>query len=68
MEDLVREVLQHLQRERRLRPRAHEVRDRRCVFVEGNYLLLRDDSRWAPLMSLWDQVNAPSFLLRDQPR
>jgi len=28
----------------------------RCIFVEGNYLLLCDDPRWAPLMSLWDQT------------
>ena len=26
----------------------------RCVLVEGNYLLLKDDPRWAPLDELWD--------------
>eukprot|EP00965_Chrysotila_dentata_P026250 870358-Pleurochrysis_carterae.AAC.3 len=27
----------------------------RCVIVEGNYLLMRDDPRWAPLEELWDE-------------
>lgn len=28
----------------------------RCVLVEGNYLLLRDDPRWSPLAPLWDET------------
>ncbi|KAL1518759.1 hypothetical protein AB1Y20_003043 [Prymnesium parvum] len=27
----------------------------RCVLVEGNYLLMFDDPRWAPLAELWDE-------------
>lgn len=29
---------------------SHEI-----VLVEGNYLLLQDDPRWAPLAPLWDE-------------
>lgn len=31
------------------------TREHRIVLVEGNYLLLRDDPRWAPLDALWDE-------------
>jgi pantothenate kinase len=28
----------------------------RCVLVEGNYLLMKQDTKWAPLMELWDET------------
>jgi len=44
-------------------------RHHRIVLVEGNYLLLHDDPRWAPLRFLFDErwfVRAPAAVLRER--
>lgn len=45
------------------------LRSHKIVLVEGLYVLLKDDERWAPLDPLWNEkwfVKAPSFEIQRQ--